>query len=64
MKIKVTDNILKMGSRWTKGKFDRVYFDLKDFGLKLEYYKTGNISGCLRYTRNFGADIKKLYGID
>lgn len=37
------ENIMKKGSRWTKGKFDRVYFNIKDFGLRYSCYKTGNI---------------------
>lgn len=30
--------------RWTKGNFDRMYINATALGLKLEYYKTGNIS--------------------
>lgn len=64
MKIIVNDNVLKMGNRWTKGKFDRVYFDLKDFGLKLEYYKTGNISGCFwKGDRYSNAEGRRLQGV-
>lgn len=32
------------GSRWTKGSYDRIYFNAKALGLRCSYYKTGNIS--------------------
>ena len=32
------------GNRWTKGKYDRLYFDDSELGLKIESYKTGNFS--------------------
>lgn len=32
------------GSRWTKGNYDRIYFNAKALGLRCSYYKTGNIS--------------------
>lgn len=33
------------GNRWTKGNYDRIYFNASALGLRCEYYKTGNISG-------------------
>ena len=33
------------GNRWTKGIYDRIYFNASALGLRCEYYKTGNISG-------------------
>lgn len=31
------------GKRWTKGNFDRIYFNADFFGLECDYYKSGNI---------------------
>lgn len=33
------------GNRWTKGIYDRIYFNASALGLRCEYYNTGNISG-------------------
>jgi hypothetical protein len=30
--------------RWTKGRFDRLYINVKDLGAKIDYYGTGNVS--------------------
>lgn len=43
------EELTKRFGRWTKegynGKmYDRIYFNAKDLGLKVEYYKTGNVS--------------------
>lgn len=43
MKQELIDKI-EGGSRWTKGKYDRLYFDDSELGLKVEHYKTGNFS--------------------
>ena len=37
-------------SRWTKTgydgkKYDRIYFNAEDLGMKVEYYNSGNVSG-------------------
>lgn len=36
--------IEELGHRWAKYGKDRIYFNLTDFGLHFERYKTGNIS--------------------
>ena len=35
--------IAKGGKRWTKGKYDRIYFGATKLGLEVEYYNTGNV---------------------
>lgn len=35
--------IAKGGKRWTKGKYDRIYFGATKLGLRVEYYNTGNV---------------------
>lgn len=37
------EKALEKGDRWTKGKFDRIYFNWKEMGLNVEYYNSGNI---------------------
>lgn len=45
MNEKMIEKLAAKGfSRWTKGKYDRMYINAKDLGLDCEYYKTGNIA--------------------
>lgn len=44
MNEKMIEKLTTKGfTRWTKGKYDRMYINAKDLGLVCEYYKTGNI---------------------
>lgn len=44
MNEKMIEKLTAKGfTRWTKGKYDRMYINAKDLGLVCEYYKTGNI---------------------
>lgn len=38
------EKAIEKGNRWTKGRFDRIYFNWEQMGLEVEYYNTGNIS--------------------
>lgn len=38
------EKAIEKGNRWTKGRFDRIYFDWEQLGLEVEYYNTGSIS--------------------
>lgn len=38
------EKAIEKGNRWTKGGFDRIYFNWTKLGLDVDYYKTGNIS--------------------
>lgn len=45
MNEKMIEKLAAKGfSRWTKGKYDRMYINAKDLGLVCEYYKTGNVA--------------------
>lgn len=50
------------GSRWTKGKYDRLYFDDSELGLKVEHYKTGYISSAeiVEWPYLEGADMEAV----
>ena len=50
------------GSRWTKGKYDRLYFDDSELGLKIEHYKTGYISSAeiVEWPYLEGADMEAV----
>lgn len=44
MNEKMIEKLTAKGfTRWTKGKYDRLYINAKELGLVCEYYKTGNI---------------------
>lgn len=44
MNEKMIEKLTTKGfTRWTKGKYDRLYINAKELGLVCEYYKTGNI---------------------
>lgn len=50
-------------SRWTKGNYDRLYINPRDFGLEVEYYKTGNIrSGQLAGISLSNAESRRILG--
>lgn len=40
----LAEKALEKGNRWTKGSYDRVYFNWSDMGLKIRRYNTGNIA--------------------
>lgn len=47
--------------RWTKGRFDRLYINVKDLGAKIDYYGTGNVrSAYWQGERVSNADGRRL----
>lgn len=51
------------GNRWTKGNYDRIYFNADVLGVECDFYKSGNISSAwFKGEKISNSQARRYYG--